>query len=59
MVNAILTRYHAGWSETPFGVDSSMIDFIIDAWKQLVNQARQLIKQWIKFLDSSSVPSQT
>ena len=52
MVNTILTGYHAGRSETPFGVDSSMIDLIIDAWKQLVNQVRQLIKQWTKPLAS-------
>ena len=52
MVNTILIGYHAGRSETPSGVDSSMIDPIIDAWKQLVNQVRQLIKQWTKPLAS-------
>jgi hypothetical protein len=52
MVNIILTGYHAGRSETSLGVDNSMIDLIIDAWKQLVNQVRQLIKQRTKPLAS-------
>jgi putative transposase len=52
MVNTILIGYHAGRSETPFGVDSSMIDPIVDAWKQLVNQVGQLIKQWTRPLAS-------
>jgi hypothetical protein len=36
-----------------------MLDLTIDAWKQPVNQVRQLIKQQTKLLDFSSVPSQT
>jgi hypothetical protein len=48
MVNTIATGYHASRPETPFGVDWGIIDHIIDAWKQLVNQVKQLIRQWTK-----------
>jgi hypothetical protein len=54
MVNTAQTRYHAGQSENLLGVDNSMIDPIIDAWKQLVNQIRQFIKQWTEMDEPSS-----
>jgi hypothetical protein len=55
MVNTIATGYHAGPSETHFGVDSSMVHPIIDAWKQLISQAKQLINQLTKPLTTRLV----
>jgi putative transposase len=52
MVNIVQTEYHAGRSENLLGVDNSMIEAIIDAWKQLVSHSKQLIKHYTKPLTS-------
>jgi hypothetical protein len=57
MVNIAQTGYHAGQSENLLGVDNSMIEAIIDAWKQIVSHSKQLIKHCTKPLTSGLVIS--
>jgi hypothetical protein len=40
--------YHAGRSETPFGVDNGMIEAILRSCKQLISHVKQSVKAWIK-----------
>jgi hypothetical protein len=55
IANIAQTRYHADRSDNLLGVDSSVIEAIIVAWKQLISHLKHVIKGYTKPLTSGLV----